>query len=662
MRSKNVIIYKLWGYFNTNKISQKPIKDWLLEEYLNISPTQLKKGDYMAKKKSIKKKNSPKNAPSDIINKLPKEAQERIKKVKGHIDTLKAQILKKFDNYLVGMALLPPPEVGRQAPGIPAAPQANKEDVHVLVLMDDSDSKSMTKIQLRDKLIKIITEMGQKINKNLKPQVFLLSELWQSCLDQKYELVRMIAMGHIIFDKGTLAAVKIAEIHKSMVMKKFERYIVSYVLAGSVVQGRATSESDIDVFLVIDDTDVKRMTRYELKEKLRAIIITMGIEAGELTGIRNKLNIQVYILTDFWESVKEANPIIFTFLRDGVPLHDSGTFLPWKNLLRMGKIKPSPEAIDMYMHSGEEIIKRVAKKINEIGMEDCFWAILTPSQAALMLYGVPPPTPKETAGLMREVFVKKEKMLEDKYVKILEKTIQVRKDLEHGKIKALTGAEADELVNNAKDYLKRIKSLFDIIRENKEKEKILQDYENVVSIVRDVLKIEGITYVKDTDIAAKFKDVLVDAGKIESKFLSILKEIIQFQKQYEKGTIDKIGISKSRKQTKAFTKRLTEFIQMTQGRAIDKCRVHVKHGKNFGEVILLENKAFIVFDLEAKQKEVSVAELKEGRIVKIKKSSLAEMDHALANEKLPDKAFIKETIFEDLKKFFGKDVEILVQH
>src|SRR3989344_8896280 len=101
-----------------------------------------------------------------------------------------------------------------------------------------------------------------------------------------------------VFDKGMLAAIKIAEVHKGMVLKKFEKYIVSYVLGGSLVQGRATSKSDIDVFIVIDDTDVKKMTRAELKDKLRAIIIGMGAQAGQMTGIKNKINIQVYILTD----------------------------------------------------------------------------------------------------------------------------------------------------------------------------------------------------------------------------------------------------------------------------------------------------------------------------------------------------------------------------
>ena len=72
------------------------------------------------------------------------------------------------------------------------------------------------------------------------------------------------------------------------------------------------------------------MSRAELKDKLRAIIIGICWEAGERTGIKNKLNIQVYILTDFWESLKEANSIIFTLLRVGVLFEDWGIFCSWK--------------------------------------------------------------------------------------------------------------------------------------------------------------------------------------------------------------------------------------------------------------------------------------------------------------------------------------------
>src|SRR5690606_11376492 len=118
--------------------------------------------------------------------------------------------------------------------------------------------------------------------------------------------------------------------------------------------------------------------------------------------------------------------VIFTFVRDGIPLYDRGVFMPWKHLLMMGRIKPSPEAIDMMMNTGEQMLQRIDLKLKEIGLEDFFWATITCSQASLMLYGLPPPVPSETVQLLREIFVKKEKLFDDKHVKNLEKILRIR--------------------------------------------------------------------------------------------------------------------------------------------------------------------------------------------------------------------------------------------
>ncbi len=385
-------------------------------------------------------------------NQLPKEAQDKLKKIKTKLDKFSKKVTGKFEKYVAGISLLPPPKPKE-------GEKVDKDKIHVIVLIDDSEPTKMTKYELRDKLAAIIETIAKEIDENIKPETMLLSELWQSCYDGKYDLLQLMALGAPIYETGMMSAIRIAEIHKSMVLKKFEKYIVSYVLAGSLTQGKATATSDIDVWIVIDDTDVKKMTRAELKDKLRAIIIGMGIEAGEMTGIKNKLNVQVYILTDFWDNLKEANPIIFTLLRDGVPFYDRGVFMPWKLLLKSGKIKPSAESIDMFMGSGEQMLKRVHDKIKDIGMEDMFYAILTPSQAALMLFGLPPPTPRETPQVMKEIFVKKEKLLEPKYIEILEKQINIRKEIEHGTKKELTGKELDELLTNAEKYLKRMEDI-----------------------------------------------------------------------------------------------------------------------------------------------------------------------------------------------------------
>jgi len=621
----------------------------------------------MAKKKKETKeeKESEKMTESEQkeLEKLPKEAREKLKQIKGKLEKFKEKVLEKFEEYIVGIALLPPEQQVQKEEEEKKEEKPDKDRINVLVLIDDTESKKMSKQELKEKLETIMNNTAKDVDEKLYPQTILLSELWQGCYDAKYDMLQMIAMSAPVYDKGMLSAVKIAEIHKTMVLKKFEKYIVSYVLAGSLVQGRATKTSDIDVWVVIDDTDVKKMTRAELKDKLRAIIIGMGIEAGEMTGIKNKLNIQVYILTDFWDSLKEANPIIFTLLRDGVPFYDRGIFMPWKQLLKMGKIKPSAEAIDMFMGSGEQMLERVHERIKDIGMEDIFYALLTPSQAAIMLYGMAPPTPRETPEVMENIFVKNEKIFEQKYVEILRKTIQVRKDIEHGTKKLLSGKELDELLTNAEDYLKRIKKLFSQIEEMKEKESIVHIYETIVTVVRDVMKMEGVERVKDVEMINLFEHEMISLGKIPERYLRILKDVMKGKKDYDEKKLTKQEVDKIRKDSGEFIKFLVEYMQRKRGRELERTKIRVKHGETYGEVILLDKIAFIIHDIDHEEKEISKAPINDdGSIGTTEKSSVEELEKHLAKIDIPQKVFIKSLIFDDLKEIFGKDVEILVNY
>ncbi|MBI4919290.1 nucleotidyltransferase domain-containing protein, partial [archaeon] len=467
---------------------------------------------------------------------IPPELKEKLDKIKAKLDKFSKTVVEKFGKYIVGVALLPPPQPKPgMAPEELAQLEKMKDKIHSLVLVDDSEPSKMSKSEMDERLNTIIKKTAEEVDKDLLVEVIMLSGLWQDCYDGKYDRLQMIAMSAPVYDTGTLSAVKIAEVHKTMTLKKFEKYIVAYVLAGSIVQGKATKESDIDVFLVIDDTDVKKMSRAELKDKLRQIILGMGFQAGEITGIKNKINIQVYILTDFWESVKEAHPVIFTFLRDGVPFYDRGIFMPWKQLLKMGRIKPSPEAIDMYMSTGEQMIERIKMKIREIGIEDLFWSTLTPSQAAIMMYGAPPPTPKETPEVLRDLFVKKEKLLEESDVKILENLIKIRKELEHGGKKEITGKQLDEMLSGAEKYLKRIRKLFTQLEKIKEEESVVYLYDTVAKILRDILAIHGVYKVNEEDLLKQVKSQLVNGGQISTKQFQQVQEVFTAKTEYLAG-------------------------------------------------------------------------------------------------------------------------------
>ncbi len=611
--------------------------------------------------------------------KLPPELEKKMKDLKAKLDKFKSKLLDKFGEYIIGITLLPPekapegkqnqlPEISQNADN--KEKDGKKEEyidpekrIDLLVVVDDTTSKKMSKDELYNKFSNIVKNIAKEVDSNIAPQSILLTDLWLNCYDAKYELNKLISIGASIHDTGMLAAIKIAEIHKSMVLKKFEKYILSYVLAGSLTQGRATPTSDIDVWIVIDDTDVKKMTRVELKDKLRAIIIGMGIEAGEITGIKNKLNIQVYILTDFWESLKEANPIIFTLLRDGVPFYDRGIFMPWKQLLRMGKIKPSREAIDLFMSTGDQSIKRVKARIKEMGMEDLFYAILTPSQAAIMMYGLPPPTPRETPEVMDEIFVKKEKMLEPEYVKILKDNVQLRKDIEHGTKKDLSGTELDKYVNNSEKFLKRIEKLFKDIENMHNRKSILILYDEIVTIIRDVLKLEGIEKAKDDDMIKIFEEELVSTGKVPARYLRDLNEIIEAKKKYDQKKLDKNDIEQAHKGSGGLIKFLVEYMQRKRGRELERAKVRIKHGEKFGEIVLMDDVAFIFFDIDAKEQIIEKAKVNpDGSLGPAEKSNLEEFEKELAKMKFPKKVFIKEPLFENIKNIFGSDAEVLLNY
>lgn len=630
------------------------------------------------KPKSIKKVDLTKMA---TMPKIPPEMEKKLKTLKTKLDLFKKKILDKFGDYIVGISLLPPEktekikEANKKDDNKEEANKKddktednhkekdNKEKIHILVVVDDTTSKKMSKEELYDKFSTIIKQMAEEVDKDLVIQSVLLTDLWQNCYDAKYELNKVISLGAPIHDTGILSAIKITEVHKSMVIQKFEKYILSYVLMGSLTRGEAIATSDIDVWIIIDDTDVKKMTRIELKDKLRAIIAGMAIEAGEITGIKNKLSCQVHILTDVWDSLKEANPVVFTFLRDGVPFYDRGIFMPWKQLLRMGRIKPSREAIDLFMSTGDQSLKRVKLKLKDMGMEDTFYAILTPSQAALMMYGLPPPTPHETPDILEEIFVNKEKMLEQEYVDILRNNVKVRKDIEHGTRKELSGTELDKLIKGAEKFLKRIQILFKAIEEMHNQKSILYLYDEIVTIIRDVLTSEGVEKVQDEELIKLFEDELISTGKVPAKFLRDLNEIVEAKRKHDQKKLTKNHIEKARKGSGGLIRFLVEYMQRKRGKELERAKIRVKHGDKFGEVILMDDLAFIIHDIDAKELKVEKAPINpDGGLGVLEESNLEEFEKELVKLKFPKRVFIKEAFFEDLKTVFGRDVEVLMHH
>ncbi|MBS3168377.1 hypothetical protein J4216_04585 [Candidatus Woesearchaeota archaeon] len=595
------------------------------------------------------------------VPQLPKEAQEKLDAMKSKLDKFTKAVTKESKD-IMGICLLPPTKIHPEDNLPESEVEKLKKRINVLIIIDVETKKEWAK--LRDNVIQKSVKKANEIDENLFVTVMDIAEIRENCFDAKYEVLEMIASGASLYDpKDFLAATKISEVHKNMVLKKFDKYIVSYIAVGSLFRGDAKS-NDIDVSIVIDDTDVKKMTRAELKDKLSAIIRGMGYDASQLTGVKKAFHIQTYILTDFWDAIKDANPVIYTFLRDGVPIYDRGVFMPWKLLLKMGRIKPSPEAIDLQMDVGERLIQRTKGKMIGIMGDDLYYAILNPAQAALMLYGIAPPTPKETIQLMEDVFVKKEKLLEKKYVDILSKIRKYYKDIEHGTIKEVKGKDIDELLGDAEDYIKRIKKLFDEIQDRRDKDSIDEMYTNCMDVVADALKVNEIEVKEKSKLVSTFKKELVDDKKVFPKqYIDTLKLVIDTKNGAKTKKLTWPELEKIRREVRGFIKGVIEYVQRKRGYELERAKVKFKYGEKYGEAILLDKIVYVINDVDAQDKEVNKATLnKDGGFGTLAKSSLEEFEKDIMKITVPNKVFIKEKTFESLKGLFGNDIEILVNY
>jgi uncharacterized protein (UPF0332 family)/predicted nucleotidyltransferase len=577
-----------------------------------------------------------------VVPEQTSESQKEMEKTKKELEKLKGFIIKKYP-FVQAVSLLPPQsvkdfieeEVGEDIPKEKFDKLAKK--MHLNIIVPEDNVKKIPEMK------KAIVEQIEKSKQEVWIYIRTPADIWEICFDSKFELSSAIAMSFPLYDKGILGAMRVSEIHKSLVVQKFEKYVVSYVLGGSLIRGETVKESDVDVFVIINDTDVKRMPRVELLGRLRSIIYQYVAEAAALAGVKNKLEPQIYLLTDFWDAVKDAHPVMFTFIRDGVPIYDRGTFMPWKALLRMGKLKPSPEAIDMYMSMGDEVVPRSKRTLLSEVFTNIFWGVTTPAQAMLMLHGCPPPNAKKE--LLREF--KKEfydtKMIEKKYLDFLDKVVNTWRDYEHEKIKEIKGSEIDKLLKDTEEFLKRLKELRKQIEAKTQEKTIEQIYEDAFKLLKSIIGNKS-----QVKLIEEFEKDYVKKAKFSPQDLRILKNIVAARNEFKKGKSDSHKIDRARKDAEILINNLVEFSQRKDLITLERGKMILKFKEGIAEVLNCDGNSFFFKD----NKVYKITD-------KVENSDMNEVSKCMANQKGEKEIHINPRIFSVIEKKFG-NFEVLI--
>lgn len=326
------------------------------------------------------------------------------------------------------------------------------------------------------------------------------------------------------------------------VLEKHGKLVKAVVMMGSVAREEFKPKSDIDVFIILDDTTGELTP--QLQEKI-------DDELEEIARkISDKLSVQPsYSLTEFTDYARKGHPIIYNFIKEGVAVYDTGFFGPWKRLLKMGKISGTREAIENYMEGAPKKLMR-AKTVKLLMLaEDCYYAMLNTAQAVLMFIGVEPPVPSKAYQEVKKYLVEPG-ILEPKYAEWLREIISIRKRIEHKELMEAKGAFVDEWIRRAEKFIEKMFALLNAL-EIRKREKVLERTHEVMlkavaTALKTLHKLPEETTVAELEkrlgmpLMEAFKRDFVATKRVEEYYLDMWKQIEELKKEVEQKKFEKL--------------------------------------------------------------------------------------------------------------------------
>lgn len=355
------------------------------------------------------------------------------------------------------------------------------------------------------------------------------------------------------FRKKQLA---LANRFKEEVLKRYKNIVKAIVIFGSFTRQDFHEKSDIDMLVVVDDVTA-RFTP-EMKDEFDDRLYDIAKSISENMTVQ-----PAWMLSEFWDMARIGHPLLFTIVRDGWALYDTGFFIPVRKLLELGKIPTTLEAVEKFMETAPQKINRVETAKLYMVAEDLFYSMLNSSQAVLMYMGLNPPSPKHTPLDVKEHLVDAN-LLEENYLKDLEGVIEFRKQVEHKEIKDITGQQLDEFIQKAKQYVSRMEQLLLQLQKKKKETIVEKNYEVMIKAAVAALKKMEHLPEDPKELPQAVKSYLIDKGHVDPYFSEVFKQVITMRKMLDEdkvGEIPQRDIEMTREYVRRFVRDLEPILE-----------------------------------------------------------------------------------------------------
>lgn len=319
------------------------------------------------------------------------------------------------------------------------------------------------------------------------------------------------------------------------IVKKFGPIVKCVVTWGSITREKQTfhAKSDIDCLVIVDDLTGP------ISDQQRAVL---DIETRKIAKQTDKrISIQpVWTLSELWAMIRHQSPLVYSVLREGWALYDTGFFVPLKKMYNMGQFAGTTEAAYIRMGLIDRRLALAEHKKIMIVFEEVFHAMLEAAQGVLVFTGKEPPGIRGTPDAMRKYLVD-EGLLEEKWADEMEDGVKFYKGVEHGKVKEITGAEVDKWIERGRMFISRMNALMKTL-ENVKKTKEIVEMTNAM-LKGSALALKSIDKLpKDPEkLQEAIKKELIETGTINPTYAGLIEKVLDLHKKVKDGKVSSIS-------------------------------------------------------------------------------------------------------------------------
>ncbi len=240
---------------------------------------------------------------------------------------------------------------------------------------------------------------------DVKTQVTHIDDIWTEAEAGRYKCIEAISNSRRLYDHGFAAIMAVLWNYRQRALLEFQERLVSYVVGGSFKRRTGNQDSDVDIWLVIDDSDIDDADRQDyVKDTYRRALEILTLSKVEIQECSSRpFHLQLFGLTQLWTSLRQGHPIVASFLADGAPIYHKGLFSPWKAMVRNGYCVSTMELIRRYEDNGLTALMNFRTQVTGDLREKVVEPLVDFGRAILMSLGFPAPAPGELGRALFEV-------------------------------------------------------------------------------------------------------------------------------------------------------------------------------------------------------------------------------------------------------------------